>query len=174
MSQGMSGDTSSERALALVQATALYTTRFTGGTKSDKTFLATASAVYEWLTGPVTLSVRLGPRVDQTTGQPTGNMGGNELKDTEKALVIIDAVDAKDNPTSVPTDVDVTVADAAVATVTQDDAGWWVVAGSPGSTVGTVEWPSAPGGPISGTVAIDVTTGDAVSLRVTLGTPVPQ
>jgi hypothetical protein len=96
------------------------------------------------------------------------------LKDSEKALLAISAVDAKGNPTSVPTDVTVTVADQTVATITQDDAGWWVIAGSPGSTVGTGTWPSAPGGEISGTFAIDVTAGDAASLSITLGTPVAQ
>jgi hypothetical protein len=167
-------DTSNERALALSQTTALYAGRFTGGASHDQQFLATASAQYEWLIGPVAISVTLGPIFDQETGQPTGNAGGDTLKDSEKALLLISAVDAKGNPTSVPTDVTVTVDDQAVATVTQDDAGWWVIAGSPGSTVGTGTWPSAPGGQITGTFAIDVTAGDAASLSITLGTPVAQ
>jgi hypothetical protein len=167
-------DTSNERALALSQTTALYAGRYTGGSKADKQFLATAAAQYAWLTGPVAISLTLGPRVDQTTGQPTGNAGGDTLKDSEKALIQFSAVDAKGNPTSVPTDVTVTVADETIATVTHDDAGWWTVAGSPGSTVGTGTWPSAPGGEISGTFAIDVTAGDAISLSITLGAPVPQ
>lgn len=167
-------DTSSERALALVQATALYAGRFTGGDPADTRFLATATAAYAFLVGPAALVITLGPPVDQATGKPTGNPEGAPLKDTEKALLQANAVDAKGNPTTAPTSLTYTVADTTIATIVTDAAGSWVVAGSPGSTVVTGDWPDSPTGDITGTAAVDVTAGNAVSLSITLGTPVPQ
>lgn len=167
-------DTSSERALALSQTTALYAGRYTGGTKSDKQFLATASAQYGWLTGPVALTITLGPAVDQATGRITGTPGGDTLKDSEKALLSANAVDAKGNPTSAPTSLTYTSADTTIATIVTDADGPWVVAGSPGSTVVTGDWPDSPSGDVQGTVSVDVTAGDAVSLSITLGAPVAQ
>jgi hypothetical protein len=166
-------DTSSERALALAQATALYAGRFTGGDSADTRFLATASAQYGWLTGPVALTITLGPAVDQATGRDTGNEG-DTLKDSEKALLNANAVDAKGQPTSAPTSLTYTSADETIATIVTDADGTWVVAGSPGSTVVTGDWPDSPSGDIQGTVAVDVTAGDAVSLSITLGAPVAQ
>lgn len=167
-------DTSSERALSLVQTTALYAGRFTGGDTGDRRFLSTASAQYAWLTGPVAISLTLGPKVDQATGQPTGNPEGAPLKDSEKAQLNANAVDAKGQATSAPTSLTYTSADESIATIVTDDTGTWVVAGSPGSTVVTGDWPDSPSGDIQGTVAVDVTAGDAVSLSITLGTPVAQ
>lgn len=167
-------DTSTERVLALTQTTQLYAGRFTGGASHDQQFLATATAQYRWLTGPTELIITLGPKVDQATGQPTGNPEGETLKDSEKALLVADAVDAKGNPTSAPTSLTYTSADESIATIVINQDGTWVVAGSPGSTVVTGDWPDSPSGDIQGTVAVDVTAGDAVSLKITLGTPVPQ
>lgn len=166
-------DTTNERALALTQTTALYTGRFTGGATHNDQFLETATAVYWWLTGPVALAITLGPAVDQTTGKPTGNQG-DTLKDSEKAQLNANAVDAKGQPTGAPTTLTYTSADESVATIVTDDTGTWVVAGSPGSTVVTGDWPDSPSGDVQGTVAVDVTAGDAVSLSITLGAPVPQ
>jgi hypothetical protein len=167
-------DTSSERALALSQTTALYAGRYTGGWKADKQFLGTATALYGWLTGPVALTITLGPAVDQATGRITGTLGGDTLKDSEKAQLNANAVDAKGQPTTAPTSLAYTSADESVATIVTDADGTWVVAGSPGSTVVTGDWPDSPSGDIQGTVAVDVTAGDAVSLSITLGAPVPQ
>lgn len=50
----------------------------------------------------------------------------------------------------------------------------WAVAGTPGSTVITADWPDSPSGDLPGTLAVDVTAGDATSLVVTAGAPVPQ
>jgi hypothetical protein len=166
-------DTTNERALALTQTTALYAARFTGGTTHNDQFLETATAVYGWLTGPVALAITLGPAVDQTTGKPTGNQG-DTLKDNEKALLQANAVDAKGQPTAAPTSLTYTSSDETVATIVTDADGTWVVAGSPGSVVITGDWPDSPSGDVQGTEAVDITAGDAVSLSITLGTPVPQ
>jgi hypothetical protein len=166
-------DTSNERTLALVQATALYAGRFTGGSSHDQQFTATATALYKWLTGPAALVITLGPAVDQVTGRTTGNEG-DTLKDSEKALLSANAVDAKGNPTAAPTSLAYTSADTTIATIVTDADGPWVVAGSPGSTVVTGDWPDSPSGDVQGTVSVDVTSGDAVSLSITLGTPVAQ
>lgn len=166
-------DTTNERALALTQTTALYAGRFTGGASHNSQFLETATAQYLWLTGPVALNITLGPAVDQDTGKPTGNEG-DTLKDSERALLAANAVDAKGQPTSAPTSLTYTSADETIATIVTDADGSWVVAGNPGSTVVTGDWPDSPSGDVQGTVAVDVTAGDAVSLAITLGTPVPQ
>lgn len=166
-------DTTNERALALTQTTALYTGRFTGGKAHNDQFLETATAQYRWLTGPVALEITLGPAVDQDTGKSTGNEG-DTLKDSEKALLAANAVDAKGQPTSAPTSLTYTSADQTIATIVTDADGTWVVAGGVGSTVVTGDWPDSPSGDVQGTVAVDVTAGDAVSLSITLGTPVPQ
>lgn len=96
------------------------------------------------------------------------------MKDTEKAQITVTGSDAKQQPTAVGTDLAITSADTNVATIVTDATGTWVVAGNPGSTTISVDWPDSPNGDLAGTVAVDVTTGDATSLVITLGTPVAQ
>lgn len=97
------------------------------------------------------------------------------MKDTGKFPITITAEDAKLQPTTAGTDITFTSADTNIATITTDPDGTvWVVAGLPGSTVITADWPDSPGGDIQGTLAVDVTAGDATSLVITAGAEVPQ
>lgn len=164
------------RVAAMQYAVAVHGPHFKPGKHGDQALLTTASGIYGWLLGPVALVISLGPPVDQTTGQPSATPTGGPMKDSDKCPLIIQARDAKQQLTTVGADVTVTVADTTVATVTDPDADGirWVVFGLPGSTVLTVDWPDSPSGDLPGTVAIDVTAGDATSLEVTLGDPVPQ
>lgn len=133
-----------------------------------------ANTLFRWLTAPIRLVLALGPRVDQETGTPTGNEG-DTMKDTEKAQLTVTAEDAKGQVTASGADITFTSADESIATITTDPDGTiWVVAGVPGSTVITADWPDSPSGDLQGTLAVDVTAGDATSLVITTGDPVAQ
>jgi|SRR6185312_3756879 hypothetical protein len=136
--------------------------------------LRAANMYFCWLTAPIRLILGRGPAVDQTTGQPTNNEG-DTMKDTDKAQLTVTAEDAKGQVTASGADITFTSADTTVATIVTDpDGTMWVVAGNPGSTVITADWPDSPGGDLQGTLAVDVTAGDATSLVITAGAPVPQ
>lgn len=170
-------DTTAERHLAATLAVQLWHGRDPADSDPDTAHQRSANRIYRWLTGAVTWHAHLGPRVDQATGQPTHHhQKGSSMKDTEKAELVITAEDARGFPTAVPADVTATSADTTIATVSDPDADnkRWVMPAGPGSTVVTVDWPDSPTGDQQGTVAVDVTTGDATSLQVSLGTPVPQ
>lgn len=165
------------RRIALQHAVDLHRNDFDPG--DGPLVLVTANTLFGWLTGPITLVVTAGPAVDQTTGKFTGNSGGTNmvaLKDTEKFELTVTAEDAKGQVTAGPTDVTFTAADTAVLTITGPDADGktWGIAGNPGSTVLTADWPDSPSGDIQGTLAVDVTVGDAVSLVIAAGAPVAQ
>jgi hypothetical protein len=97
------------------------------------------------------------------------------LKDTEKIQLTVTAEDAKLQPTLAGADITFTSADTNIGTIVMDGDGLtWFVAGLPGSTVITAEWPDSPSGLIQGTEAVDVLAGDATSIQVTAGAPVPQ
>lgn len=97
-------------------------------------------------------------------------------KDTDKFELTVNAFDAKQQPTDPPSDVTYTSADSTVVSITGPDADgkWWGVAGNPGSTVVTVDWPTSPTGDIQGTGAVDITAGDAASIEVVFGPAMPQ
>jgi hypothetical protein len=170
----VSRDLSIERESALTLAVELHRTRFQRCDGPD--VLRTADSFFEWLTAPLRLVITLGPEVDQTTGKPTGNPGGSPMKDTSKMQLMVQGEDAKDQPTNAGVDLQWSSADESIATVQIDpnDNTPWLVAGLPGSTVITAVWPDSPSGSISGTLAVDVTAGDAVSLTITTGPEVPQ
>lgn len=164
------------RVFAMQQAVALHAPHFKANDHGNAALRATADVIYGWVLGPVALVITLGPPVDQATGQPTGTPQGGPMKDSEKCPLIVQATDAKGQVTTVGADVTFTVADSTVATISDPDADGirWVVAGLPGSTVVTGDWPDSPSGDLPGTVAVDVTAGDATSLQISLGTPVAQ
>lgn len=172
-------DTSAERFAALEAARSLYGGSWNADRPQDEELLDTASAIYYWLTGPVQITVTAGPIVDQVTGNKSGNPGGIgivAMNDSEKFELTVTAEDAKGQITVGPTDITFTVADTNVVTISGPDADGktWAVAGLPGSTVITADWPDSPGGAINGTLAVDVSAGTATSLVIGAGTPVPQ
>lgn len=98
------------------------------------------------------------------------------IKDTEKFKLTVQALDAKGNAVAPPTDVTFTSSDTNVVTISDPDANGdrWGVAGNPGSAVVTGDWPDSPHGDLQGTLAVDVTVGDAASLVVGAGDVVAQ
>jgi hypothetical protein len=140
--------------------------------------IETANVLFGWLTGPIALRITAEPALDQTTGQPTGNPGGQDmvaLKDSEKIQLTVTAEDAKLQPTMAGADITFTAADTTIGTIVTDgDGSTWFVAGVPGSTVISADWPDSPSGDIQGTLAVDVTSGDATSIQVSAGDPVAQ
>jgi hypothetical protein len=141
--------------------------------------LRDANGMFRWLTAPIRLVLTAGPALDQTTGNPSGNEGGTTMvaiKDTEKFELTVTAEDAKGQVTAPPTDVTYTPADTTVISITGPDADGktWGVGGVPGSTVITADWPDSPSGDLQGTLAVDVSAGDATSLVIAAGDPVPQ
>lgn len=163
------------RVAAMKYAVAVHGPHYKPGKHGDQALLTTASGIYGWLLGPVQLVITAGPPVDQATGQPTGTPQGGPMKDTEKIELTVTGLDAKGQPTTVGTDINWSSADTSICTVLTDtDGKVWGVAGIPGSTVLTADWPDSPSGDLPGTVAVDVTAGDATSLQISLGTPVAQ
>lgn len=98
------------------------------------------------------------------------------IKDTEKFKLTVQALDAKGNAVTAPTDVTFTSSDTNVLTISDPDTNGdrWGVGGNPGSAVITGDWPDSPHGDLQGTLAVDVTTSDAASLVVEAGDAVPQ
>lgn len=170
-------DLTDDRRAALWLAVELHRDSFMGGAATE--IVATADAFWEFLTAPVSLLIIAGPVVDQTTGRPTGNPGGTDMapvKDSDKFPLLVTALDSKQNPTTAPTDVTFSSSDTTVVTISDPDANGvkWAIAGQPGSAVITGDWPDSPHGDLQGTLAVDVTAGDAATLVITAGDPVPQ
>ncbi len=176
-------DTSSDRQLALAYATRLMQTQFDESDDLVQTggyFLALASEIYEWLAGPVVMSLSFGPILKQGTREPTGREPGGspmQLHDDEEVDGTIALRSAKGN--EVPD-----------APGTQDDIVWTVEgdegviaievsADSRTCTVRAVDLGSAVlrgafGENLFITEAFDVIPGDAVAMEVSFGTPRKQ
>jgi len=172
-------DLGPERRDALWSAAQLHDRKFHDTCCDGQAVLKTADLMFAWLTAPIYLQITFGPAVDQTTGEYTGNNTGGvnmaAYKDTDKFQLSVNAFDSKQQPTTAPTDITFTSSDTSIVNITQDpDGTWWGVAGTPGSVVVTVDWPSSPTGDIQGTGAVDISSGDAASIEVAFGSAVPQ
>lgn len=176
---GADMDRSASREHALDHAVTLHADRFAefGGdyVRATRELLTTASSLYNWLVGPASLSLVYGEIEDQavphnTTGRTATAM--TQLHDDERfsieltaqdakgAEVLDDATTAEDNPTFVSSD-------EAVFTYVVDPENprkAEVVAGLPGSAVGTVSI-----GDITVTHAIDVVAGGIATVTLTEG-----
>jgi hypothetical protein len=158
-----------ERSAAAIATAILYS-----GKKPDNDQL---EMTYSWfLTKIMGLRIKVGPVTYQQGGsgsRPTTlTKDGFRMKDTEQVHATIEFDDTKGFATPDLDQVDWVVDDPSVATAQPDNdgsGGCMFVAGSPGSTLGRMT-----AGNITGSVAIDVTTGDAVSAKITLGDPEPQ
>lgn len=142
--------------------------------------LRIADDFYQWLAGPVSLTIHPGTIVDQDTNAPTGDTyrgGTMQLHDDQKATLDVEERDAKgvllvDNVTWTIDDEQV----ATIVTEASTDPGapegtmvTWLVAGLPGSAVVT-----ATDGTLSATLAVDVVPGDVALIQISTGEPVPQ
>lgn len=140
--------------------------------------LATANVFAQWLGNPV-VSLRIRPdhwTYNQGAGQyrPTEFKGDvMQLADNQQVSMTVEATDAKGFATTEAGDVVVTwdTSDAAVVNLQPAANGMTclAVAGNPGSALVTVS-----DGTNSGSLAVDVTSGPAVSLVVNAGTPEDQ
>lgn len=172
-------DLTADRQAALVLAVEIHQASFADEGHDPQMVVDTANAFWGYLTAAVALLVTARRVVDQTTGKPSTNPGGTgmvAIKDSEKFELSVQALDAKGNQVQAPTDVTFTSADTSVVSISDPDANGavWAVAGNPGSTTIDADWPDSPVGDLHGTLAVDVTVGDAASLVVQAGDPVPQ
>ena len=180
VTQVVPSDMSAERAVALGAALDLYHSRFaeladkTSPAEARTEFLATAQDVYRWLVGPAIVFLSYGPITDQTTGLPTGQIGATvtQLHDNQQFTLTLTAKDAKgidvpDDPTQASDDPVWSSSDDTVFTVHADPANprtATVVAGVPGSAVGTVAV-----GSVSATFAVDVVPGPVALVQLAEG-----
>jgi hypothetical protein len=165
-----------ERALALTEAVKLHAESFgdVQFEESRNAVLATAVRFYAFLTGPATASVTFGPIVKQNTLEPTGKAGSAmaQIHDDEEFDIVLTAADAKgaevldrvgddtDNPTFTSSDESVFT----YRTFNEDPRKATVVAGMPGSAVGTITL-----GELTITHAVDVVAGDIATVNITEG-----
>ena len=165
-----------ERALALTEAVKLHAESF-GDAQPEtgrKAVVETATIFYTFLTGPASLSVHYGPIVKQQSRIPTGQTGGAHVQihdDEEFDLDLTDVMDAKgaavpDRPGDTTDDPVFSSSDENVFTyrTTDDPRQVIVVAGMPGSAVGTVQL-----GAVRVTHAVDVVPGDVATFNVSEG-----
>lgn len=177
------GDYSRARERALDAALELYGSgAFTtfGMSVSDARFCATASAIFEWLTGPAFMFLTVGPVVSQDTGLPVPNpLGGNpmQLRDNEQVDLSVTLASARGNvigdQPGTEDDLNWTVSgDEGVVTldVSEDTRTATVKATGPvGSTTVRVEI-----GELFATLAVDVVPGDAALITISAGDPTEQ
>lgn len=165
-----------ERALALTEAVRLHAEIFgERQTEEDRdAVVATALRFYGFLIGPATASVTFGPIVKQNTLEPTGKAGSTmaQVHDDEEFDLTLTAADAKgaqvldrigddtDNPTFSSSDESVFT----YRTYSDDPRKATVVAGMPGSAVGTITL-----GELSITHAVDVVPGDVATISIAEG-----
>lgn len=166
-----------ERALALTEAVRLHAESF-----GDKQFnegrgavVDTANVFYTFLTGAASVSVHYGPIVKQESRTPTGQTGGAHVQihdDEEFDIDLTDVADAKgapiaDRPGDTTDDPTFSSSDEGVFTYrifNEDPRKVTVVAGLPGSAVGTISL-----GAVTVTHAVDVVPGDVATVNITEG-----
>jgi len=178
-------DRTDVRRLAMTQALHLHHDSWSdlitdvGTDNADAALRATATTIYDWVTGPVALYVTFGTVVNQTTGQPTGTtVKGSpmQLHDDENIDLGVLVASAKgspipDDPATTGDDLTWTVDDDTVAglVVSDDTRTCTVRSGVTGSTVLTIGVGNA-----AATVAVDIIPGDAARITVSEGTPYKQ
>jgi len=150
-----------------------------GTDNADAALRATATTIYDWVTGPVAIYVTIGTVLNQDTGQPTGTiLKGTpmQLHDDEQVDLTVAVASAKgspiaDDPNTTGDDLDWTSDDGAIASlaVSPDTRTCTVIAGVTGSTVVTVTL-----GELSATLAVDIIPGDAAVITIGEGVPTKQ
>jgi hypothetical protein len=134
-----------------------------------------ATDFFGWLVGPASASLRFGPIVDQGTKAPTEKFGAAmaQIHDDEEFDLTVDGADAKgvevpDNPSDTTDDPTFVSSDPNVFAYRVDPANprtGTVVAGLPGSAVGTVTI-----GSVTITHAVDVIPAGIATATLTEGT----
>lgn len=134
-----------------------------------------ATEFYRWIIGPASLSLAMGPIRLQDTQETTGRNASamTQLHDNEEFDIELSAADAKgaavsDDPTSTTDDPSFVTSDPAVFTYAVDPTNprkATIVAGLPGSAVGTVSL-----GSITATHAVDVVPAGIATVALAEGT----
>lgn len=175
-------DTSDDRHLALAYAARLMQAKFDESGNVEATageMIATATSIYNWLVGPASMFLTIGPILKQGTREPTGREPGGspmQLRDNEENDLSVTVASAKGN----------VIGDQPG---TQDDLSW-TVEGDDGvvelivsedtrtCTVRAVDLGSATVrveiGEVFATVAVDVVPGEVALVTVSEGTPRKQ
>ena len=165
-----------DRGLALTEAVKLHAASFDDvqAGKARSEVIKTAEEFYAFLTGPASLTVTFGPIVKQQTQEETGKAGTAmaQIHDDEEFDVELSAADAKgaevlDREGDTSDDPTFTSSDEQVFTYRVDPDNprkATVVAGLPGSAVGTITL-----GSITATHAVDVVPGDVATVNITEG-----
>jgi hypothetical protein len=165
-----------ERTLALTQAVALHAGSFGGQAVEEqrKAVLATAQAFFDFLFGPASVNVTYGPVVKQNTKESTGKAGTAmaQIHDDEEFDIELTAADSKgaqvlDREGDTADDPAFTSSDESVftyRTFNENPRKATVVAGMPGSAVGTITL-----GNITVTHAVDVVPGDVATVNISEG-----
>lgn len=134
-----------------------------------------ANDFYKWITGPASVTMTMGPIRLQDTKESTGRNATamTQIHDNEEFDIELSAADAKgaavgDDPSSTADDPTFTSSDPNVFTYAVDPANprkATVVAGLPGSAVGTVTL-----GSVTATHAVDVVPAGVATVSLAEGT----
>ena len=178
-------DRTDARYLAMAQALNLHHGSWpelitdVGTDNADAALRATATTIYDWVTGPVAIYVTIGTVLNQDTGQPTGTiLKGTpmQLHDDEQVDLTVAVASAKgspipDDPATSGDDLTWASDDSTIASlaVSSDTRTCTVAAGVTGSTVVTVTL-----GELAATLAVDVIPGDAAVITIGEGVPTKQ
>jgi hypothetical protein len=175
-------DVAGQRELAIRLAVDLHKGSFDNRspvTPQNSDLLFTADSIFNYLGGPIVITLIIGPILDQSTGRPTGNTTKGspvQLHDDEKITFSLAESDAKgfdvpDDPTSTVDDATWTLDNPSVGTlnITPDTRSCELVAGSVNSGILTVN-----AGGLTATVAVDIIPAGATALTVTAGEPSKQ
>ena len=178
-------DRTDARYLAMAQALTLHHGGWSdliaevGTDDADAALRATATTIYDWVTGPVAIYVTIGTVLNQSTGTPTGTiLRGTpmQLHDDEQVDLTVAVASAKgspipDDPATSGDDLTWASDDSTIASlaVSSDTRTCTVLAGVTGSTVVTVTL-----GELSATLAVDVIPGDAAVITIGEGVPSKQ
>ncbi len=173
------------RATALEQAVNLFTPVGPVPFWTDNTVafavINIADLFLDWLrSGGTPFTVRLvvgAPQAedDNSTSMQKGHAIMAAMNTGQKIQLTADPEDAAGFDVDVP--VDFTVTDENVATIVdipEEPKSVWIVSGAPGSTVVTATVTNLAGETLSGTLAVDVVSGDVAVVNIVAGDPVPE
>lgn len=177
-------DLTHERELALGHAVALHEGRVLAADEAGRVVRLTATALYDWLVGPASLQIIIGP-VRDADGQPITTNGRNPVQlritdpqgrpyEVDFTVIVRDAVgnEITDDPGTTTDDITWSLdsgEDVIDTVVTADTRMLTATAAAIGSSVVRVSL-----GELTGTVAVDVIPGDAAELAIVEGTPRPR
>lgn len=143
--------------------------------------LHTADLFLDWLrSGGTPYFVRLvvgAPQAEDDNSTPTmkGNATMAAMNTGQKLQLTADPEDAAGFDVDVPVTFTVDNTDiATIVDIPDDPKSVWVVSGAPGSTVVTASVTNLAGEVLTGTLAVDIVSGDVAVVNIVAGDPVPE